>query len=82
MTTYSENCSRSLAGESVGALDTLFENLCIWTKNRLLRMRIHRERRQLLSMSEAMLKDLGITRTAAECEARRTDLPATRMVNG
>ena len=81
MTTYSENCSRSLAGDSAGALDTLLEKSCIWMKNQLLKVRIHRERRQLLSMSEAMLKDLGISRAAAEWEAQRTDLPADRLAS-
>jgi len=81
MTTYSGNCSRSLAGESVGVLDTLLEKFCIWMKNQLLKVRIHQERRQLLSMSEAMLKDLGISRAAAEQEAQRTDLPSNRIAS-
>jgi uncharacterized protein YjiS (DUF1127 family) len=50
-------------------------------KNQLLKIRIHQERRQLLSMSEAMLKDLGISRAAAEQEARRTDLPSNRLAS-
>jgi uncharacterized protein YjiS (DUF1127 family) len=81
MTTYSGNCSRSLAGESVGVLDTLLEKFCIWMKNQLLKIRIHQERRQLLSMSEAMLKDLGISRADAMREAQRTNLPAARLAN-
>jgi uncharacterized protein YjiS (DUF1127 family) len=81
MTTYTGNCSRSLAGESVGVLDTLLEKFCIWMNNQLLRVRIQQERRQLLSMSEAMLKDLGISRAAAEREAQRTDLPLTRSTS-
>jgi len=81
MTTYSGNCSRNLAGESVGVLDTLLEKFCIWMKIQLLKIRIHQERRQLLSMSEAMLQDLGISRADAEQEASRYDLPATRLAN-
>jgi uncharacterized protein YjiS (DUF1127 family) len=81
MTTYSGNCSRSLAGESVGVLDTLLEKFCIRMKNQLLKVRIHQERRQLQSMSEAMLKDLGISRADAMREAQRTDLPAARLAN-
>lgn len=79
MTTYSENCSRSLAGESAGALDTLLEKFCIWMNNQLLKVRIQHERRQLLSMSEAMLKDLGISRATAEQEAQRNDVPVNRL---
>ena len=81
MTNYSGNCSRNLAVESAGVLDTLFEKFCIWMKNQLLKIRIHQERRQLLSMSDAMLKDLGISRAEAEREARRSDLPAVRLAN-
>jgi uncharacterized protein YjiS (DUF1127 family) len=47
--------------------------------NQLLKIRIQHERRQLLSMSETMLKDLGISRATAEQEAQRTDIPASRL---
>ena len=79
MTTYSENCSRNIAGSSAGAFDNLAEKFCHYMKIQLLKVRIHRERRQLLSMSAVMLNDLGITRTEAEQEARRTDLPPARL---
>ena len=78
MTTYSTNCSRNIAGSSVGAFDTLVEKLCCYMKNQLLKARIRQERRQLSSISEAMLQDLGISRADAEQEARRTDLPTAR----
>jgi len=65
MTTYSINCSRNIAGSSVGAFDNLVEKFCYYLKKQLLQARIHRERRQLLSMSEASLKDLGIIRVDA-----------------
>jgi len=81
MTTYSENCSRNLTADSVGVLDTVLEKFCVWMKNQLLKVRIQQERRQLLSMSESMLKDLGISRAAADSEAQRTDLPVTRLAN-
>ena len=81
MTTYSENCSRSLAGESAGVLDTLLEKFCIWMKNQVLKSRIRQERRQLLTMSDAMLKDIGINRASAGQEALRTDLPSTRLAD-
>ena len=81
MTTYSTNCSRNIAGSSVGAFDTLVEKLCFYLKNQFLKASFQEERRQLLSMSEAMLKDLGISRADAEQEARRTDLPVTRLKN-
>jgi len=79
MTTYSTNCSRNIAGSSVGAFDTLVEKLYCYMKNQLLKARIRQERRQLLTMSGAMLKDLGISRVDAEQEAQRTDLPVARL---
>jgi len=79
MTTYSENCSRNNLESSVGVFDNVIEKFCHYMTNQLLRARIHQERRQLLTMSEAMLKDLGISRTEAEQEAQRTDLPANRL---
>jgi len=79
MTNYSTICSRNIAGSSVGAFDTLLEKLCFYLKNQFLKARIRQERWQLSSMSEAMLKDLGISRADAEQEARRTDLPAARL---
>jgi uncharacterized protein YjiS (DUF1127 family) len=79
MTTYSENCSRNIAGSSAGAFDNLVGKFCYYMKIQLLKVRIHRERQQLLSMSTAMLNDLSITRAEAEQEARRTDLPPARL---
>ena len=79
MTTYSENCSRSSVGSSVGTFEYLIEKSCHYMKSQLLKARIHQERQQLLAMSAAMLKDLGISRAEAEQEAQRTDLPAARL---
>jgi uncharacterized protein YjiS (DUF1127 family) len=79
MTTYSTDCSRNIAGSSVGAFDNLVGKFCYYMKRQLLKARIHQERRQLLSMSEATLKDLGISRANAEQEAQRTDLPVARL---
>lgn len=79
MTTYSENCSRNSIESSVGVFDSLLEKICHYMNNQLLKFRIQQERRQLLSMSEVMLKDLGISRADAEQEAQRTDLPVKRL---
>ena len=79
MTTYSANCSRNSIESSVGVFDNLIKKICHYMTNQLLKARIHQERRQLLSMSEDMLKDLGINRADAEQEAQRTDLPANRL---
>ena len=79
MTTYSENCTRNHIESSAGVFASLHEKFCHYMKKQSLKFRIQQERRQLLSMSEVMLKDLGISRADAEQEAQRTDLPVKRL---
>ena len=50
-----------------------------WAEKLVLQANVARERQQLLNMSDAMLSDMGITRAEAEAEARKTELPATRL---
>ena len=79
MTAYSQSCSRSIAGHPAGALEILAEILCQWMKNQQLKFQLARERRQLLEMSDAQLRDIGITRAEAEAESARSDVPANRI---
>ena len=79
MTTYTENCSRNDVTSSVGVLDILTAKVCRYTRNQLLKARIKQERRQLSELSEAMLKDLGLSRSEAQQEALRTDIPSARL---
>ncbi len=60
------------AGKSVPASSLLVQNSNT-------QAHIAKERRQLLAMSDASLSDMGITRAQAEQEARRMDLPETRL---
>jgi uncharacterized protein YjiS (DUF1127 family) len=78
MTTYTESCSRSIAGHPAGALDILTQIFRQWVKNQQFKFRVALERRQLLEMSDEMLKDIGISRAQAEAEALRSDLPTSR----
>ena len=78
MTTYTENCSRSIVAAAAGA--TLGQIFRHWIRNQQLKYRIYQERRQLLEMSDQMLKDLGISRIEAEAEAARSDIPAQRFL--
>ena len=50
-----------------------------WATKLVLQANVDRERKQLLLMSDEMLKDLGITRAEAIAEARKTDIPANRL---
>jgi uncharacterized protein YjiS (DUF1127 family) len=45
----------------------------------LLKIRIQHERKALLSMSDEMLKDIGINHADAAQEAQRMDLPESRL---
>ena len=79
MTTYTENCSRSIAGNPAGALDILTQIFRQWMKNQQLKFRLAQERRQLSAMSDEMLNDLGISRSEAQAEASRSDVPVARL---
>ncbi len=79
MTAYTQDCSRSIAGHPAGVLEILTETVCLWMKNQRLKSRLARERGQLQDMSDAMLRDIGIDRAAAQMEAARIDIPASRL---
>jgi uncharacterized protein YjiS (DUF1127 family) len=59
-------------------LDILIQIFRQWMKNQQFKFRVAMERRQLLEMSDEMLKDIGISRAQAEAEALRSDLPTSR----
>ena len=79
MTIYTETCNQEIHGISVNTLSSLVQRLQRWAKIQQLKYSVHRERQQLLEMSDAMLADLGITRGQAQEEARRVDLPVMRI---
>ena len=76
MTTYSGNCVDS---GTVGVFEGLFQQVQYWLKVQQLKAQVSQERKQLLEMSDAMLSDMGITRTQVKQEAQRLDLPETRL---
>jgi uncharacterized protein YjiS (DUF1127 family) len=78
MTNYTQNCSGSIAASHVGIADSLAQVVRHWMQEQRLKASIQRERASLLSMSDAMLKDIGVDRADAEEEARRSDIPAHR----
>ena len=79
MTTYTETCTQGIHGIPVNTLSSLVQRLQRWAKIQQLKYSVHRERQQLLEISDAMLADLGITRGQAQEEARRVDLPVMRI---
>jgi uncharacterized protein YjiS (DUF1127 family) len=82
MTTYTENCSRSIVGQPAGALDILAQSFHQWMKNQQLKSQVVQERRQLLEMSDDMLQDIGISWAQAETEAMRSEMPIGRLPRG
>jgi len=76
MTTYSGNCVDS---GTIGVFEGLFQQLQYWLKVQQLKAQVSKERKQLLEMSDAMLCDMGMTRTQVEQEAQRIDLPVSRL---
>ncbi|MCP4334847.1 MAG: DUF1127 domain-containing protein [Gammaproteobacteria bacterium] len=78
MTNCTQNCSGSIAVTHVGIAESLAQIVRHWMQEQRLKASIQRERASLLSMSDAMLNDIGVGRDEADQEARRTDIPAHR----
>lgn len=78
MTTYTQNCTHGGTVNPTGFLDSLAQLIRHWMNCQLLRIRIQHERKALLSMSDAMLRDIGASQAEAQQEARRIDIPAER----
>ncbi len=78
MTNCTQNCPGSIAATHVGFADTLAHLVRHWMQEQRLKASIKRERAALLSMSDEMLKDIGIDRIDAVQEAHRSDIPASR----
>ena len=79
MNTVTETCSRSLASSPAGVLETLGRSIRCWFEYQQLKRQVARERAQLLVMTDAELKDLGISRHDAVVEAARVDVPLQRI---
>jgi len=79
MTTYTQNCTHASTANTTGLLDSLAQLTRHWMDCQLLKIRIQHERKALLSMSDEMLKDIGVSQAEARQEARRIDIPAKRL---
>ena len=78
MTVYTEKCSRSQFTGTAGIAETLSCLVREWLKNLQLKAAIRAERRQLAAMTDAELKDIGLSREQALAEAARHDIPQHR----
>ena len=79
MTTMTVNCDQMVEQELLREQGILKQILLGWAEKFVLQAKVARERQQLLIMSDEMLSDMGITRAEAEAEARKTEIPATRL---
>ncbi len=78
MTYYSQNCPQTLVQTPVGFTGYLSRIVGQWLQNQRLKSSIQSERRSLMTMSDEMLKDIGIDRIAAEQEAQQKNVPGVR----
>jgi uncharacterized protein YjiS (DUF1127 family) len=78
MTTLTEKREGMIAQELLRKQGILKQTLLNWLKVLELKIRVYREREQLLAMSTISLNDMGITR--AEAEAIRSDIPLERLI--
>ena len=78
MTTLAEKYQHKLYWEILRKQGVLKEILLEWLQVLELRIRVYRERQQLKLMSDLMLQDIGLTREAADAEARSAKLPQAR----
>jgi hypothetical protein len=79
MTTTARNNNEMIAQELLRKQGIIKQVFLDWIAILELKIRVYRERKQLLGLSDTMLNDLGITRAQAVAEALRSDFPHERL---
>jgi uncharacterized protein YjiS (DUF1127 family) len=79
MTTYTANCTRDLNANTDHVSKTFNQFLTEWLATMKLKAKIAAERCQLSTLSDDMLRDIGINRGDATLESMRRDIPAERI---
>lgn len=79
MTTYTAHCTRDLHANSDHVSHAFNQFVAEWLATLMLKAKIATERRQLSTMSDEMLRDMGINRGDALIESMRRDIPASRI---
>ena len=80
MTAITQKCSRTLDANPVRVATSLKSMITAWFKHQQLKTSVALERRQLAALSDCQLKDIGISREAAEAEASKSDIPSSRRL--
>lgn len=81
MTTLSNNPADKIYWEILRKQGILKQVLLEWLQLLELRIKLYRERQQLLVISDLMLRDIGITRDEANAEALSSDIPQLRIAD-
>jgi uncharacterized protein YjiS (DUF1127 family) len=79
MTICIDNCNKLAGLDLPGTQESVKHIVFRWIAMQALKRQVYLERKQLMEMSEAMLKDMGLTHAEVAAEARRNDLPQERM---
>ena len=79
MTTRTQNLPHNRSRYRSQIVDRLSRQIQCWFEMKQLKISLRQERKQLMTMSDELLKDLGISRADAETEARRKDIPPSRL---
>lgn len=77
MTTHTEKLDTApISGQ---LLTDLQQQVRVWAARQALKYRLGQERRQLAEMTDAQLRDIGISRADADHEAASDTIPAARL---
>ena len=79
MTIYTEGLTSRRRNFASIITDKLNLEIHHWFRAQTIKHKLRQERHQLLTMTDEMLKDMGINHSEAEAEARRKDIPAARL---
>jgi len=79
MTTLIESPDDKIAAEILRKQGALKQVLLEWLQLVELKIRLYRERQQLLVMSDLALQDIGVSRAEAIAEASCSDIPQQRI---
>ena len=77
MTTHTEKFNTTSVSEQT--LEGLKQQVRAWAARQALKYRLAQERRHLADLSDAQLRDIGISRADAELEAASDAIPAARL---
>ena len=79
MTTYNNHFTQGPANCNESFNHRVYNQLKSWVQTIQLKNSLQQERKQLLSLSDAMLNDIGVSRADAKREAANSSIPLSRL---